>query len=49
MKLASNNVLWQSMVYLHTHTETMYDICAHSSLPTSATLALGLLEKKEER
>ena len=26
----------------------MYDICAHSSLPTSAILALGLLKKKEE-
>ena len=27
----------------------MYDVCAYSNLPTSATLALGLLEKKEER
>ena len=27
----------------------MYDVCAHSSLPTSAILALGLLKKKEER
>ena len=27
----------------------MYDVCDHSNLPTSATLVLGLLEKKEER
>ena len=26
----------------------MYDVCVHNSLPTSAILALGLLEKKEE-
>ena len=26
----------------------MYDVFAHNSLPTSAILALGLLEKKEE-
>ena len=26
----------------------MYDVCTHSSLPTSAILALGLLKKKEE-
>ena len=35
--------------YTCTHTKTMYDVCAHSSLPTSAILALGLLKKKEER
>ena len=34
--------------YICTHTKAMYDVCAHSSLPTSAILALGLLEKKEE-
>ena len=27
----------------------MYDVCAHSSWPKSAILALGLLKKKEER
>ena len=27
----------------------MYDVCAHSSLPTSAILVLGLLKKKERR
>ena len=26
----------------------MYDVCVHNSLPTSAILALGLLEKKED-
>ena len=35
--------------YTCTHTKTMYDVCVHSSLPTSANLVLGLLEKKEER
>ena len=35
--------------YTCTHTKTMYDICAHSSLPTSAILVLDLLKKKEER
>ena len=35
--------------YTCTHTETMYDVCAHSRLLTSATLVLDLLEKKEER
>ena len=33
--------------YTCTHTKTMYDVCAHSSLPTSAILVLGLLEKKK--
>ena len=44
-KLVSNNVFWQSKVHLHSHK----DICAHSSLPTSAILALGLLKKNEIR
>ena len=35
--------------YTCTLTKTMYDICTHSSLPTSAILVLGLLKKKEER
>ena len=26
----------------------MFDVCAHSRLPTAAILALGLLEKKTE-
>ena len=26
---------------------TMYDICAHSSLPTSAIIVLGLLKRNE--
>ena len=44
MKLASNNVFGNQR-YTCTHTKTMYDVCAHNSLPTSAILALGLLEK----
>ena len=35
--------------YTCTRKKTMYDICAHNSLPTSAILALGLLEKKKEK
>ena len=35
--------------YTCTHTKTMYDVCAHSNLPTSAILVLGLLEKKDEQ
>ena len=35
--------------YTCTHTKTMYDVCAHNSLPTSAILALGLLKKKERK
>ena len=35
--------------YTCTRTKTIYDICAHNSLPTSAILVLGLLEKKERR
>ena len=31
--------------YTCTHTKTMYDVCDHSSLPTLAILALGLLKK----
>ena len=31
-----------------TTTNTMYDICAHISLPTSAIIAPGLLKKKED-
>ena len=27
----------------------IYDVCAHSSLPTSANLALGLLKKKKKK
>ena len=34
--------------YTCTHTKTMYDVCAHSSLPTLAILVLGLLKMKEE-
>ena len=50
MKLASNNVFWQSgnQRYTCTHTKTMYDVCAHSSLPKLAVLMLGLLKKKEK-
>ena len=46
MKLASSNVFRQSKVHLHSHKD--YDICAHSSLPTSAILALGLLEERKD-
>ena len=35
--------------YKCTTTKTMYDAGDHSSLPTSNIIALGLLEKKEER
>ena len=35
--------------YTCTHTKTMYDVCAHSSLPTSAILVLGLLKKGRRR
>ena len=31
--------------YKYTTTKTMYDVCAHSSLPTSAIIVLGLLKK----
>ena len=48
MKLASNNVSGNQK-YTCTHTKTMYDVFAHSSLPTSASLALGFLKKKERR
>ena len=34
--------------YTCTHTKTTYDVFAHSSLLTSAILALGLLKKNEE-
>ena len=34
--------------YTCTHTKTMYDVCDHSSLPTLAILALGLLKKKNK-
>ena len=29
-------------------TQRLHDVCTHSSLPTSAILALGLLEKKDD-
>ena len=35
--------------YKCTTKNTMYDVGDHSSLPTSTSIALGLLEKKEER
>ena len=35
--------------YKCTSTKTMYDICAHNRLPTSAITVLGLLEKKKKR
>ena len=44
MKLASNNIFWYTCI----HTKTTYDVFAHSGLPTSIILALGLLEKKDE-
>ena len=30
-------------------TKTMYNVCAHNSLPTSAILVLGLLKKKKKK
>ena len=41
-------MLYGNQWYTCTHTKTMYDICVHNSLPTSAILALGLLEKKDD-
>ena len=35
--------------YTYTHTKTMYNVCAHNSLPTSAILVLGLLKKKKKK
>ena len=42
-------MFYSNQWYTCTHTKTIYDICAHNSLPTSAILALGLLEKKDEQ
>ena len=41
--------LYGNQWYTCTHTKTMYNVCTHNSLPTSAILALGLLKKKERR
>ena len=35
--------------YTCTHAKTMYNVCSHNSLPTSAILALGLLKKEGKR
>ena len=35
------------MVHLHSH-KTMYNVCTHNSLSTSAILVLGLLKKKKD-
>ena len=34
--------------YTCIHTKTIYNVCAHNSLPASAILALGLLKKKRK-